>query len=629
MKSKLTKMLLACAVTLFFGTSVFAMTYTEMSNKLDSIKLDINDMKQEYETVLTTYPDVVNSLSAESKAVLESLTSNLMADDIKSKLNAVKAELSASTVQNADKVLAAVTDIENDGKSLLDENKDVIEEMKSSYENLTVSEAKQLVNKATEITKSLGVEKDTTTAYNSMIGILNDVHTKAKDINTAIENVLKNEEVAIKNAVTVKNIEDVFDAIKTKSQENVIDAIIKAIDGAEGTANFKNELSSLKSQAKSLKDKLYEIENLDEEAIMLFSDSQKQGVSDKIVQIEREYIDFAKKVINSYATKYLDILVDCSKTLSVDELVDKTNKLLDYYDKYKSTINDLKSGNYITSNLTTNQKNVIKKAGMLLAMDFVDINKYNKTYVNNNFNQEIKLLKDYAIDTAVDYIDYIDNFMKNEISNEVNSNTASVSQSNIKNINLSRFTTVANIDKLKTRVEGYISGHDDIETYLKQGSELLNNVYYNNILDTIEKIMLLETKKEDRNYEFDSLYYKVVSASFMTPSALEDMLGIPSGASILTATDLAGGKLKTGSMFTIKLTDTIYQTYTTVVLGDVYADGVVDARDYMAIKNQIMGKDTLSETSLAAANTYRDTTVNAQDYMKIKNQIMEKDTISL
>lgn len=630
MKNKFTKIILSCAIVILTGSSVFAMTGAEILNKLDSIKLSVSDMKQEYENILITYPDVVDSLSYENKATLNGLTSNLMGSDIKSKINSAKAELEVATLPDAQKVLEAIDNIQNKAEALLEENRDTLEDMKSSYSNLNIDEAKEIIKKVAEITKSLGVEADTAGTYTSMINILDDAHQQALNINASIKSILENDKDAIKNSLTLDNIQNIFDAIKTKSQENVIDAIINSIKNTEGTSVLEANLKSIKAQAKELKNKLEEIQNLDEESILLFSDAEKQGISNKIASIERDYIDFSKEIINNYATEYLDILVERSHEVSVDKMIDTSNKLLDYYDEYKSTIEELKSGNFAALNLTDNQKNLAKKAGILVAMDFVDINKYNKEYVNSNFKAEISMLKDYVIDTASDYLDYIDSKLKSEVADSVKNSTPTVAQENIKNININRFTTVVNIDKLKERVKGYINERQDVKDDLNRASNLVFDIYYNNILDTIEKIMLLEKEKQDKKYEFDSLYYRVVAADFMSLNDMASMLGIPSEKlSIISAENLINGKLKTGSSFTIKLTDTIYQKYTNVVLGDVYDDGIIDARDYMAIKNYIMGKDNINAIKLLAANTYRDGAVNAQDYMKIKNQIMEKDTISL
>ncbi len=84
-----------------------------------------------------------------------------------------------------------------------------------------------------------------------------------------------------------------------------------------------------------------------------------------------------------------------------------------------------------------------------------------------------------------------------------------------------------------------------------------------------------------------------------------------------------GDILATGYRYT--LNDAVY---TVAVLGDVYEDGTIDARDYMKIKNYIMGTSTLSELEVAAANTYMDNTIDARDYMKIKNHIMGTSSIT-
>lgn len=512
---------------------------------------------------------------------------------------------------------------------LLEESDRAVIELKSNYDKLTVEEAKQIISKVSEIKKSLGRKKDTTTTYNSIIEMLNDIHDKSKNINVAIEDVLKDEESAIRNTLTIENVEKLFVAINSKSQENVIEVLIEILDETQGTATLKQKLTNIKSQVKDMRSKLAEIETLDEEAIIFFSDIQKQGVSKKIEEIEKEYINFAKKVINNHVVKYLDVLVERSKELSVDEIIDKLNDVLDYYDKCKATIDKLKSENFVVSNLMPQEKNVVMKVKLLVILDFIDLSDYGQEFIKNNFSQEIGLLKKYVLETAIDYVAFVDTVMKEDVASEVRINKADIAQSNIKNINIKSFNTLEKVNKLKTRIEKYVSDDADMKVLFNQGVGLFYNIYYNNILASIETIMSLESEKQDKKYELDLLHYKVIIPNFILFDELEAMLGIPSNTGFLTAENLLNRKFKTGSTFTIKLSDNIYQTYTSVVLGDVYADGVVDARDYMAVKNYIMEKDELDATRIAASNTYRDDVVNARDYMKIKNQIMEKDTISL
>lgn len=626
MKKKLTKMLMFFVVATFVSTSVFAVTSTEMLNKVESVSQQVSDIKQEYETVLATYSELVDTLSTESQNVLKTLTDKLLAEGIKTKLDTAKVELESSSNPDADKVLAAVEKIKENADKLIAENKEILSEVQANYTNLSIDEAKQLINKVTENSKALGVEKDTTETYSLIMSILKEAHSQSLEINTQIEKALTNDEEAIKNTLTIINVEKVFEAIKTKSQKNVIEVLIEIIDDTDGTSELKQDLTAVKEQVKKLNKKLLEIDALDEEAIMLFSNDERQNIVKEVEKIEQEYVNFAKKVINNYTTKYVDTLVENMKELTLDELLDKANEVLDYYDECSSVMNELKSGSFLVSNLSSEQKKLAKK---VVVMEFVDTEKYNKNYLNDNFSKEIGMLKDYVLDTVVDYMDYIDTFMKNEVSKEIGLNSVPVAQLNIKNINLTRFNTIQKIKTLKLRIEGYLSEKLDANEALNQGIEVIYSIYYNNILETIEKIMLLENQKQDKTFEFDSLYYRVVMSEFTKLEDIGTIIGIPEKSTILTSENLVSGKVKTGSTFTIKLSDSVYQMYTNIVLGDVYADGVVDARDYMAIKNYIMGKDSLSDITLTAADTYRDNQVNAQDYMKIKNQIMEKDTISL
>ena len=69
--------------------------------------------------------------------------------------------------------------------------------------------------------------------------------------------------------------------------------------------------------------------------------------------------------------------------------------------------------------------------------------------------------------------------------------------------------------------------------------------------------------------------------------------------------------------------------YTLVMLGDVNGDGLVKSKDYMMIKNYIMGTLELSEVEKKAADVNKDGEIKSKDYMMIKNHIMNISTISL
>ena len=87
---------------------------------------------------------------------------------------------------------------------------------------------------------------------------------------------------------------------------------------------------------------------------------------------------------------------------------------------------------------------------------------------------------------------------------------------------------------------------------------------------------------------------------------------------------LTGETFGTGANVTIE-----EKEYTVVMLGDVSGDGQVKSKDYMMIKNYIMGTLQLNDTEKLAADLSKDGQIKSKDYMMIKNHIMQTSTITL
>ena len=105
----------------------------------------------------------------------------------------------------------------------------------------------------------------------------------------------------------------------------------------------------------------------------------------------------------------------------------------------------------------------------------------------------------------------------------------------------------------------------------------------------------------------------------------ENILIIP-GTSI---SDITGAENKSsvfGTGAKIKIED---KEYNLVMLGDVNGDGEVKSKDYMMIKNYIMGTLEMSETEKKAADVNGDGNITPADYVKVKNHIMNVSKISL
>ena len=167
---------------------------------------------------------------------------------------------------------------------------------------------------------------------------------------------------------------------------------------------------------------------------------------------------------------------------------------------------------------------------------------------------------------------------------------------------LSSNITVTVIDKISYQINGYywyrVKLSDGTQGYV--ASEYL-------------KVIGEETPTEPEEV-FDN--YKISG----------DKLIIAPGTKI---TDIEGATLEgtvTGTGATVTLND---NTYILVVLGDVSGDGEVKSKDYMMIKNYIMGTLNLNDAEKKAADVSKDNEIKSKDYMIIKNYIMGSASITL
>ena len=348
----------------------------------------------------------------------------------------------------------------------------------------------------------------------------------------------------------------------------------------------------------------------------------------KIKEVELDYVDFAKVLLDTYSEDYMKVVIDLAYDQTVDEMVRYANRAVDYVIEYKDVIKNL-SINDVVSVLP---EDLVQKAGMMVALGFIDISEYNLEYIKENFETQIDNLINFLADELAAYIENIDETMQDELFYEMESEKlASVVQENVRGMSSARFKTLASIKELKDRVETeLIKNREELKENVNIIAEHVYDIYNLNILDSIESIMLLENDKEDKKFEFNNDVYYILSDKFMVTETLMNAIGIPSEySSVVTFVNESNSSIKTGTMLNLTLSSTVATSYACVVLGDVYADGMIDARDYMAIKNQIMENDDLAQISLIAADTYRDEGIDARDYMVIKNEIMEGNAISL
>lgn len=307
MKKKILTMFLVLTITFQAITPVLAISGSDLLSRLGQIEQSVNDMKTEYNNIIATYPDVINSLSAENKNAALNLANNIKADNARQTVDNIKQELRTSTVADADKVLAGIEALESDAKDLVDDNKDIINEVKSGYQDLSSAEIKQVVDKVKDITTSLGVNTDVTTEYNQIMTTLDNAHTKALTINTKLKNVLNNNVSTFEEGLTIDLLKEIVTEIRNKDQDAVIDTLKQAVNGLSNASSVKSDLDSIKSDVKDLKNELNNVTNIDYEKLILFSDAQKTAISNKFKLIEQDYVDFAKVILDNNAEDYIGV----------------------------------------------------------------------------------------------------------------------------------------------------------------------------------------------------------------------------------------------------------------------------------------------------------------------------------
>lgn len=632
MKNKLIRIFLALVVALPMFTSVFAVNVDTLLSKLEDIERAIKDIKGEYEQELKNYANVVDSLSGESKDTINDLLNGkVLEEGMTERVDALKLELSTSTVEDADKLLSSTKGAEQALYDMIEENKDVVEQVKSGYTDLTTEEIKQVIEKVVDITDSLGLEVDTTETYDDLMKILEDVHALALDINIRLESIIPNYVSTFEDALTLELVEELLTEVKAKDRVAVIDTLKAALNNASGASELKSHLQQVKEIAVDLKNKLMELDKLPEQDLLMFTDSQKTNVANKIKDVEKDYVDFAKTIIDNCAEDYMDVVIDLAYDVEVDTMIEYANEALDYYAEYKDTVNSL-SASMFAGKLPDNMKELAKKAGLMVALGFVDTSAYNKDYINNNFKTQIDNLTEYLAQELVDYLDNLDNVIEGEVMDTYQNGTDSeTTQKELRAITAARFTTLTNLRALKSRVDTeLLANRQDVKDDLSKMASYVYTMYNENILLSVSATLLKENSDPNAKYEAAEMEGYILTNKFIPTSDFTNELGVPAKHSnVVSYANITKNKIRTASTLTMKLSDETVVHTTFAVLGDIYADGLIDARDYMVIKNHIMDGEQVSKISLIAADTYRDKLVDARDYMMIKNYIMDGTEIAL
>lgn len=172
------------------------------------------------------------------------------------------------------------------------------------------------------------------------------------------------------------------------------------------------------------------------------------------------------------------------------------------------------------------------------------------------------------------------------------------------------------------RVNG-VSGDVDISCFRDQMYQSSVTV---SVPNAVSNKLSASGMRLNNGYVTGVTYGGNISSVANTLSSLGNVVCYNSLGRVITSERLATGQRIAVTMHNGQSLETY--TMNIVVKGDVDGDGQIYARDYVKIKNHIMGNGTLSGASLLAADINNDGKVYATDYVKIKNYIMGNGSIA-
>jgi hypothetical protein len=117
---------------------------------------------------------------------------------------------------------------------------------------------------------------------------------------------------------------------------------------------------------------------------------------------------------------------------------------------------------------------------------------------------------------------------------------------------------------------------------------------------------------------------KVTMSEFLSNITYSEFVSIYKG------NDKVEGDAWIGTGMTVKLVidDTLLQTLTIVVTGDINGDGDIKLTDFINLRAHILAKSVLTGGALKAADTNGDGNVNLTDFIKIRAHVLGKETIA-
>ena len=194
--------------------------------------------------------------------------------------------------------------------------------------------------------------------------------------------------------------------------------------------------------------------------------------------------------------------------------------------------------------------------------------------------------------------------------NKIQENIAKIEEGKIKGVNIGETNVIFKTKDGEKSVTAKIKVIDISDSDFLIFDESLREDTINNQISKIEP----DTKTSDLlnkiTYNKDS--YDVVVKNINGEVISDDTL-VGTGTTINLVT---------------KDTKDIIRTYTVIIYGDVNGDGEISPSDYVKVKNNILGIESLNDLYKISGDVNNDEQISPSDYVKIKNKILGIEEIA-
>lgn len=589
--------------------SVFAATdYATLNSKLDGIIAEARGLVTDYDEFLENNKEILEMLPSYEEAL--TLKDSMLKEDVVEVLNNLNQDLYALGTTEAFEVKAELEAIKLDAQALINESKDVVDEVKANYENYTADEITSLVEKAQSMVEEFGITNSNAPTYAEIKSQVEHICMNADVLQAEIKMFIDNYHDMLFNNVNEELLNKLLEA---KNIDTVLTILETELDniGTAQSVTAKEDLKSIKTIVKNIKADAEILAGDFKQAYVFLKSSEIEAIKQDVQNIIDIYVNCAKHLIDTYAETYASKIKD--KIYEVDPLtvITKTDDLMDKAYEYEQKIIDLKD-------------KVVEKAADYLP--FLVVFGYDEQDIKNYVEEKVDKYKDKVSNRIIEEFDLYLNHMQEKYKStikgikETTADIYSVRQTNINKEIENLFDIRTSFVALLNRVSGEIENRIKEENAKSDIIDLMDT-YEEIVLTAIDEIVLYAV---EANFSVEENVFKyladeriLIFTDFSATSVVKNIAGID--LKYFTYASLKNNKIATSTKVLIALSDTVQEVYSFAVIGDVNSDGAWDISDVVMVIDESIKKTNLSGVEYIAAD------LNLDDDCDITDVVMSID----